>query len=66
MLQSGDPERWISAAQSMMDWLDADRDWSSFDMEETERGSNREEGEEEECRSDDNSIDPQDQYDYEE
>ena len=66
MLQSGDPERWISAAQSMMDWLDADRDWSFFDMEETERGSNREEGEEEECRSDDNPIDPQDQYDYEE
>ena len=66
MLQPGDPEQWISAAESIMDWLNADRDWSFFDVGETEHGSVREEGEEEEDRrSDDETVDLQDRYDYE-
>ena len=65
MLQPGDPEQWISAAESIMDWLNADRDWSFFDVGETEHGSVREEGEEEDRRSDDETVDLQDRYDYE-
>ena len=47
-----------------MDWLNTDRDWSFFDIGEREQGSVRDNGEEEDRRSDE-SVDPQDRYDYE-
>jgi hypothetical protein len=54
----------ILAAESIMDWLNTDRDWSFFDIGEREQGSVRDKGEEEDRRSDE-SVDPQDRYDYE-
>ena len=60
MMQSRHPEWWISAAELVRNWLNADHDWRFFDMGETEHGSVREEGGEEDDRSDDESVDPQD------
>ena len=61
MFQSGDPEQWISIAESIRDWLNSDRDCSFFDMADTQHGSMRgEEGEEEERSDDDEPVDPQD------
>eukprot|EP00435_Cladocopium_sp_Y103_P025786 s348_g6.t1 len=59
MFQSKDPNLWIDAADNVMGWLKADRDWSYFEAGSTEGGSHHEEGEEEE-RSDDDDIDPPD------
>ena len=60
MFQSCDPEKWISAAESSMYWLNADY-WNFFGVGETERGSVHGEGEEDQQRDDDEqSIDPQD------
>ena len=61
MHQSCDPEKLISAAESIMDWLNAHCDWGLFDVGEAEPGSVREEGEEENQRDDDESVDLQDQ-----
>eukprot|EP00435_Cladocopium_sp_Y103_P025443 s995_g6.t1 len=62
MFQSRDPEQWISAAESVRDWLNAGRDWSFFDVGSTQHGSNHpEEGEEETQREDDDTVDPQDE-----
>ena len=60
VFQSGDPEQWISAAESIRYWLNSDSDCIFFDMAEIEHGSMREEGEEEEHLDDDESVDPQD------
>eukprot|EP00435_Cladocopium_sp_Y103_P008885 s1753_g2.t1 len=61
MFPSRDPERWISAAESVRDWLQADGDWSFFDEGSAEHGSQRgEEDGEKKTRDDDESIDPQD------
>jgi len=64
IFQTREPEQWISAAESIMEWLNTNRDWSFFDIGEREQGSVRDEGEEEDRRSDE-SVDPQDRYDYE-
>eukprot|EP00435_Cladocopium_sp_Y103_P023304 s2901_g5.t1 len=61
MLQSRDQARWISAAESVRDWLEADRDWTFFDEGSTVQGSiHGEEGEEEDRGEDDELVDPQD------
>ena len=41
IFQTREPEQLISAAESIMDWLNTDRDWSFFDIGEREQGSVR-------------------------
>ena len=60
MFQSGDPESWISAAEHVRDWLNADRDLTFFNEGSTDQGSYDGEGEEEN-EDDDDSIHPQDE-----
>ena len=60
MFQSGDPESWISAAEHVRDWLNADQDLTFFDEGSTDQGSYYGDGEKEHD-DDDDPIDPQDE-----
>ena len=60
MFQSRDALKWISAAESVRNWLLSDRGWHFFDDGSTHHGSDHAEEGEEESEGDDDDIDPQD------
>ena len=60
MFQSRDALKWVSAAESVRNWLLSDRDWHFFDDGSTHHGSDHAEEGEEESEGDDDDIDPQD------